>query len=1396
MSTGFLASLRARLLNNSTLAQESVRDGQTFFQSFFQNTVVDNVPAFLLDNNFVRLLNFGLITTNNAPAAIAVEGEDADIFNFPTGRIEANNGPDALATAIDVSGSADIRNFGEIAGEFNGVRFSGSQSSGSLDNFRGGVISSDSRAVDIQGEGVSVRNFGDIVGTGDQRNGTIYTDAGAENFSISNFTGATIDAGAGNQGAGVSLQVGDEAGETVSGDIFNGFGATIQGRGQAASNTGLAGDGIRINNGAEDTVFDSDIVNSGLISSESNQGTAGGIRIADGQAFDGQILNTQTGIIEGVRNGLYIGEAEHDLDVLNFGTIRSDSRAVNIDGTGVDLINGGDILGTGDQRNGTVYADGTATDFSVTNLVNGTIDAGAGNQGSGFGAEIGSGPNSFELNNAGTIQGRGNAAAGINLAGDGVRIGNVGNVGATDAIINNSGTIASEGANGTVAGLRVVNNISFQGEINNSGTIAGVQNGLYFGTGDHTGGVVNNLEGGVISSDSRALNIDGVGLQVNNAGQILGTGDQRNGTVYADATADNFTLNNTETGVIDAGEGNNGSGVSLQTGDVDGDIVSAAVFNEGIIQGRGDAVEGNTIGDGLRVFSNVEDASFAGVIQNEGLIAGSEESDVAAGIRIDGGVDLLGAILNEGEIRGTVNAIDATEAGSTIVVNTDEGVINGNVLLGDEQDIVVDLGQVNGVVDAGAGDDVIIGGDADNVLVGGLGNDFLDGGDGFDTADFSDLDVPVTVRLDENGNGTATRETGFSVSVVDVPVEAPDQFGSAIENGADFIDQAVAGNLYYNIHTADFPGGEIRGQLLVESDEFVGENRVITLSGSLDAAQEPGPLSDSEATGQATLTITQNAHTGVVTYSSDLSVVGIAESDLQTPIPGIVSAIHLHNAPAGQNGPVVQDTLVDAGGTLDTVAPITGPGIVEEDGFSVSIEDALVDTPAQFGANIADGAAFVEQAVAGNLYYNIHTAEFPGGEIRGQLLVDSDETVGDVRTITLSGGLDASQEPGPLSDSDATGQASLVITQNLLTGEVSYSSELSVDGISEADLLTPIPGVVSAIHLHNAPAGQNGPVVQDTLVDAGATLDVDAPITNTGVVGEDVIDNVIALDVIDNVLETDVLTSIERVVGSDDSDTIDLSNFNDGIFVDLDLNTPQPGPASQDGAVFTERGGEQLLEVDDFENVIGTSGDDLIFGNNEINILDGGAGNDAIHSFGGADTLIGGEGIDTALFTAGAGATVDLDEFGNAVSNFGDVLEGFENLNGSNNLNSPNQGADNLSGNSGANALNGQAGDDTLNGEGGDDIIIGGLGNDILIGGEGADTFIFNEGDGIDNIADFEAGVDRIDVSGLGPDFDVADAISNAQQDGLDTVVTLGEQQSIRLAEFNAQQLSEEDFIA
>ncbi len=63
------------------------------------------------------------------------------------------------------------------------------------------------------------------------------------------------------------------------------------------------------------------------------------------------------------------------------------------------------------------------------------------------------------------------------------------------------------------------------------------------------------------------------------------------------------------------------------------------------------------------------------------------------------------------------------------------------------------------------------------------------------------------------------------------------------------------------------------------------------------------------------------------------------------------------------------------------------------------------------------------------------------------------------------------------------------------------------------------------------------------------------------------------------------------------------------------------------------------------------------------------------------------------------------------------------------------------------NRLEGRAGDDVLHGFEGDDTLIGGLGADTLTGGEGADTFVFTNDGSLDTIADFETGVDVIDLS-------------------------------------------------
>ncbi len=448
----------------------------------------------------------------------------------------------------------------------------------------------------------------------------------------------------------------------------------------------------------------------------------------------------------------------------NTGELTADSRVVDIaGGSGLEVNNTGTITGTGDQRNGTVYADSTAQDFTLNN--DGVIDAGEDNLGAGFSSELSAEGNNFDINNTGTIQGRGADDAGFATAGDGIRFERERVSGVLDATttglftgnISNSGLIDSESNAGTTAGIRFVNGVSFNGTIENQegGVISGEQNGLYFGNataaggGDFTDAVVNNA--GTISSASRALNIDGTGLEVNNTGTITGTGDQRNGTVYFDSTANNATLNNQVGGVIDAGEGNQGSGVSIQSGDGDR---NQTITNNGSILGRGDAPTSGAAA-GIRVSGTA--ASIADIDITNGS-TGSISSETSAGILLEG-ITSTGSIVNSGDITGTTAAIDTTTAVGDIVIDQLDGSLNGGVLTGTGDDTLNISGDstITGLIDLGAGTNSV------NVLAGRVAT--IDG----QTIDNSDLNVEGTLGLNLDTplavNGVTTFEAGSTIAV-------------------------------------------------------------------------------------------------------------------------------------------------------------------------------------------------------------------------------------------------------------------------------------------------------------------------------------------------------------------------------------------------------------------------------------------------------------------------------------------------------------------------------------------------------------------------------------------------------------------------------------------------------
>lgn len=747
-----------------------------------------------------------------------------------------------------ISAAGTITNSGTITGVQNGLYLGNDTPAGAADfsdlvitNTATGTISSGSRAVNIDGTGVTLINEGEILGTGAQRNGTVYSDSTANDFTVNNS--GTIDAVV--EGSGFAAEIGADGNSFT----FDNSG-TIQGRGQGAFS-----DGFRVGNGGNVGVATVAITNSGLINSESTgSGAVSGLRFVNGVSFAGTIDNS--GTISGAQNGVYFGNpaagqgGDHSNGVFNNlagGVVSSDSRAFNIDGIGLTVNNFGQIIGTGNQRNGTVYADSTAQDFTLNNLAGSVIDAGAGNEGAGFSAELSSAGNAFDINNDGIIQGRGQASAGAAGAGDGLRFERTRVAGALDGStsglftgnIVNTGTIDSESAQGTAAGIRFVNGVSFNGTIDNSGTISGVQNGLYFGNatpaggGDFTGAVVNNS--GTISSGSRALNIDGLGLTVNNSGSILGTGTQRNGTVYADATADQYTLNNTSTGVIDAGVGNSGSGVSLQSGNVDGETVSFTVNNAGLIQGRGT----EQVPAGLRIFAGAANVSVDGNVTNSGTIA----SETGAAILIQG-VDFTGTITNSGTLSGT-SVLDASTATGGVTFNQIGGSFDADFIGSNFDDVLSISGPTFGLnADILGGVETSIDAGTDATILGARtlqGNLTSNGNLNFNLG-VDSLTVQGDTTFGPASTVTIATNSNANDIVLNSPVTVISQTGTFTNNGLsvnvlddDFlVDYVVTDTVVVTATAADLTGAS-------------NDSNVSSLASAIGTAFAAGQLSDTTA---------------------------------------------------------------------------------------------------------------------------------------------------------------------------------------------------------------------------------------------------------------------------------------------------------------------------------------------------------------------------------------------------------------------------------------------------------------------------------------------------------------------------------------------------------------------
>jgi hypothetical protein len=107
-----------------------------------------------------------------------------------------------------------------------------------------------------------------------------------------------------------------------------------------------------------------------------------------------------------------------------------------------------------------------------------------------------------------------------------------------------------------------------------------------------------------------------------------------------------------------------------------------------------------------------------------------------------------------------------------------------------------------------------------------------------------------------------------------------------------------------------------------------------------------------------------------MTFDLDLMVFGITLAELHGVGPNS-TPVHIHLAPPGVNGPIVIDL-----GFLDMFE-------VDGQGIRLQITNALLG--GTMGGVTSDPAVNEAALFAGNLYVNVHTMNFEGGEIRGQI---------------------------------------------------------------------------------------------------------------------------------------------------------------------------------------------------------------------------------------------------------------------------------------------------------------------------------------------------------------------------------------------------------------------------
>jgi Ca2+-binding RTX toxin-like protein len=602
---------------------------------------------------------------------------------------------------------------------------------------------------------------------------------------------------------------------------------------------------------------------------------------------------------------------------------------------------------------------------------------------------------------------------------------------------------------------------------------------------------------------------------------------------------------------------------------------------------------------------------------------------------------------------------------------------------------------------ATAGNDTLTGTAGPDVIEGLGGDDTINGGGGADTICGDDGDDTINGQGDNDSMFGGTNTTvGDTVTFVDITVGAGPSLtvdlvaetavATAPISTTDTVEEFenVTGSATFDDLRGDAGPNVLTG--LGAPDGFIGRGGNDTLSDNADGLFNEDSARYPDATGPVTADV--NTNMVVATGVGTDTLVGIDDitggpfDDVLTGNnvdPGFGSTGNYLNGGGGNDliEPRGASDAINGGGNAGDRITYANEGNGNNINLATGTATTLTGTDSIIGIRDVTGSSSGDDTITGDSFAN----DLDGG--------------GGGATDTVSFGGVAAGVDASLASSTASGQGA-----DTLTGFDNLT------GSSESDVLT---GDAFSTNVLNGNAGAN-----DVASFSGGPLAV--TVTLAGGAGTT------------NGQGNDTLANIDSLRGSSEADTL-TGDANDNVIEGLGGGDAlDGGTAGNDTASFATlptsievslitgtANGQGLDTLANFDNVIGSTQDDLLVGDAASNSLDGNSGaNDMAGFFEVAQAVNASLVSDTA---SGQGS---------------DTLPNIESLSGS-------TLDDTLTGDANANTIEGQAGADS---------ITGGLSADTLVLGAGMDVITANDGV-----------VDTINCTGGGPDSGSVDGPAPAE---------------------------------